>query len=263
MMQNDPGPSLSALELVRIEESALNVLQTQRQLFYDGWLLRLSPGVAKRGRSVNPHFGSSLPLAEKLAYCENVYAQHALPPLFRITPWSQPSGLDAALGERGYDAFGETFVQAVKLDGPPELPDHADDVTLEAPDTLAFVDAVGDLRGSTPLQREAHHERLVNSPLGKRHAVVRVAGRVVCTAQVAVEGSLVGIFDVVTAEDARRRGYATLACASLLSWAWQHGAHAAYLQVMVDNAPAIASYRRFGFATVYSYHYRGRPGECE
>jgi len=32
---------------------------------------------------------------------------------------------------------------------------------------------------------------------------------------------------------------------------------------MVDNAPAIASYRRFGFATVYSYHYRGRPGECE
>ena len=64
----------------------------------------------------------------------------------------------------------------------------------------------------------------MNSPLGKRYAVVRAGGRVVCTAQIAVEAELAGVFDVVTAPDARRQGYATLACASLLSWAWQHGA---------------------------------------
>ncbi len=75
--------------------------------------------------------------------------------------------------------------------------------------------------------------------------------------------TLVGVFDVVTAADARGNGYATLACASLLSWAWQHGASVAYLQVTADNAPAIAAYRKFGFATAYTYHYRGRPGECE
>jgi GNAT superfamily N-acetyltransferase len=103
----------------------------------------------------------------------------------------------------------------------------------------------------------------MNSPLGKQHSVVWASGRVACTAQAAVEGNVVGLFDVVTAESARRRGYATLACASLLSWAWQHGAQIAYLQVKADNTPAIASYRRFGFATVYTYHYRGRPGECE
>jgi GNAT superfamily N-acetyltransferase len=251
------------LDLVRIEESGLNVLQTQRQLFYDGWLLRLSPGSAKRGRSVNPHFGSSLPLERKIAYCENVYAQQALPTLFRITPWSRPSDLDAALGARGYEAFGETLVQAVALDHPPALPDHDDAVVVEAPDALAFVEAVGELRDSTALQREAHRERLANSMLGKRHVVIRAEDRVVCTAQIAVDGDLAGVFDVVTAPRERRRGYATLACASLLSWAWQHGAQAAYLQVSVDNAPAIASYKKFGFATVYTYHYRGRAGECE
>jgi GNAT superfamily N-acetyltransferase len=256
--RNDPP-----LDLVRIEESGLNVLQSQRQLFYDGWLLRLSPGVAKRGRSVNPHFGSSLPLERKLAYCESVYARHALPTLYRITPWSHPTGLDAALAARGYEAFDETLVQAARLERPPALPDHDDSVVVEAPDASEFVEAVGDLRGSTPLQREAHRERMQNSPLGKRHAIVRAGGRVVCTAQVAVEDDLVGVFDVVTAPDARRRGYATLACASLLSWAWQHGAQVAYLQVTADNTPAIASYRGFGFTTVYSYHYRGRPGECE
>ena len=250
------------LVLKRIEESGLNVMQTQRQLFYDGWLLRLSPGVAKRGRSVNPHFASSLPLADKFAYCERVYARHGLPTLFRITPWSQPSHIEAALAERGYESFDETLVQAVKLDRPPEMPEYAADVVIDAPDAPGFVEAVGDLRGSTATQREAHRERLVNSPLGKRHAVVWVGNRVVCTAQAAVEGNCVGLFDVVTAESARRRGYATLACASLLSWAWQHGAEIAYLQVTAGNAPAIASYRRFGFATVYTYHYRGRPGQC-
>ena len=247
----------------RIEEAGLNVLQTQRQLFFDGWLLRLSPGVAKRGRSVNAHFGSSLPLQEKVAHCERVYAQQGLPTLFRITPWVQPSDIETALAARGYESFDETLVQAIKLDRPPALPDRAASVTVDAPDTLAFVEAVGDLRGSTPLQRDAHRERLMNSPLGKRHAVVWAGGHVVCTAQAAVEGNLVGIFDVVTAESARRRGYATLACASLLSWAWQHGAQTAYLQVSAANMAAIASYRRFGFATVYTYHYRGRPGECK
>ena len=48
------------LDLKRVEEVGLNGLQTQRQLFYDGWLLRISPGKAKRARSVNPCFGSTL-----------------------------------------------------------------------------------------------------------------------------------------------------------------------------------------------------------
>ena len=255
--------AMDGFDCKRIEEAGLNVLQTQRQLFFDGWLLRLSPGVAKRGRSVNAHFGSSLPLDGKLAYCESLYAQHGLPTLFRITPWIQPSDLEAALAARGYQSFDETLVQAVKLDRPPALPDRADNVEIDSPDTLAFVDAVGDLRGSTPVQRDAHRERLMNSPLGKRHAVVWVGGRVVCTAQAAVEGDLVGLFDVVTAESDRRRGYAKLACAWLLSWAWQHGAAAAYLQVSAANGPAIASYRKFGFETIYTYHYRARAGECQ
>ena len=262
-MKSASDRMLPRVDLRRIEEAGLNAMQTQRQLFYDGWLLRVSPGVARRGRSVNAHFGSSLPLERKFEYCETVYAQHGLPTLFRITPFVAPADLDAALGTRGYEAVGDTLVQALALERPPELPDHHDDVEIDAPDTRAFVDAVGDLRDSTPEERDAHCERLLNSPLQKRHAVVRSGGRVVCTAQIAVEDDLAGVFDVVTADDARRQGYATLACASLLSWAWEHGAHAAYLQVSADNVAAIASYHKFGFATVYTYHYRGLPGETE
>ena len=250
------------LDARRIEEAGLNSLQTQRQLFYDGWLLRLSPGKAKRARSVNAHFGSTLPLDRKIEHCESVYAQQGLAPLFRMTPFNCPADLENALDARGYLAFDETLVQAVALDCAPAIPKAADAVEIVALDVDAFVEAAGDLRGSPPAQREGHRERLSNSPLDKRCVAIRSAGRIACIAQVAIDDGLVGVYDVVTAENCRGKGYATLACASLLSWAWQHGAHAAYLQVNEDNMPALAIYRKFGFATVYTYHYRGPPGFC-
>lgn len=247
----------------RIEEAGLNALQTQRQLFYDGWLLRLSAGKAKRARSVNAYFGSTLPLGAKIEHCERVYAQHGLAPLFRMTPFDRPADLEAALGARGYVAFEETLVQSARLERAPELPPADDDVAMQTLAVDAFVDAVATLRASPTAQREAHRERLLNSPLEKRLVAVRAGDGVVCAAQAVIEGDLAGLYDVVTAERARGNGYATLACTALLSWAWQHGAHAAYLQVSADNAPALAIYRKLGFATAYAYHYRGLPGKSD
>jgi len=109
---------------------------------------------------------------------------------------------------------------------------------------------------------EAHRERLLHLPLPARRVVVRAGSEVVCVAQTALDGEYAGLFDVVTDAPARGRGYATFACALLLDWAREQGARAAYLQVDAANAPAIAVYRKFGFATAYRYHYRGRPGEC-
>jgi len=100
---------------LRIEEAALNALQTQRQLFLDGWLVRLSPGAAKRARSVNPHFGSSMPIDAKVDRCEAIYAAHRLPVLFRITPFCKPPELDEVLARRGYVAFDATLVQVARL----------------------------------------------------------------------------------------------------------------------------------------------------
>ena len=44
---------MTAFDRARIEEASLNAMQSQRQLFYDGWLLKVSPGAAKRGRRVS------------------------------------------------------------------------------------------------------------------------------------------------------------------------------------------------------------------
>jgi GNAT superfamily N-acetyltransferase len=245
----------------RIEEAALNALQTQRQLFYDGWLLRLSPGKAKRGRSVNPHFGSSLPLTEKIEHCERVYAARALPALFRITPFGKPAQLDDALRARGYVAFDRTLVQAVALDG--DAPRDGDGgVQLVAATSAEFVAAAGELRGSTAEERAAHLERLACTPLAMQAIVARADGRTVACGQVAVERDLAGVYDMVTAQHMRGRGIATRIVQALLAWARAQGATHAFLQVNDDNVPALAVYGRFGFATVYAYHYRARPHEC-
>lgn len=249
------------IDAARIEEAGLNALQTQRQLFYDGWLLRMSPGKAKRGRSVNPHFGSSLPLAQKIAYCEQRYAAWGLPTLFRITPFAKPDTLEATLERRGYVAFDNTLVQTVAVAQSRPSPARVD-VAIDAVSAAEFVASVAALRGSPPAQQAAHLERLAHSPLAWHAVVARVDARAVACGQVACDDGLAGIYDMVTAPEWRGRGLASAIVDALLEHGRTRGARVAFLQVNDDNTPALAVYRKFGFATTYTYHYRARAGEC-
>ncbi len=252
--------TFDGIDLRRVEEVSLNALQTQRQLFYDGWLLRVSPGKARRARSVNAHFGSTLPLEQKIRHCENVYEARGLPVLFRMTPFVHPAGLGDALAARGYAAFDPTHVQVVRLDRPPD-PREAPDCDVACPPAEAFADAVAMLQDATPAQRDAYFERMSNTPQATRALVARHGERIVGVGTVMVEEGVAGVFSMATAPDMRGRGVAGAILSRLLSWAWEKGAAHAYLQVEATNHPALAVYRRFGFRTAYTYHYCGREGE--
>src|SRR5688572_28249835 len=255
-----PGPAEHDLAR-RIEEAGLNLMHTRRQLFYDGWLLFLLAGKAKRGRSVTAHFGSTLPLPEKIAHCERLYARHGLPALFRITPFAQPAHLDAGLAARGYVEFDRTLVQVATLASPP-TPHGNDDVDVDVPMIDAFVEAVGELRDSPASQRIAHLERLAQSPLDVHPVVAQRGGRPVAAGLLSIDGSLAGIFDVVTTTGMQGQGVGTAVVCALLTRAWERGVRRVFMQVTQDNAPAVALYGKFGFATLYAYHYRARPDEC-
>jgi GNAT superfamily N-acetyltransferase len=69
-----------------------------------------------------------------------------------------------------------------------------------------------------------------------------------------------GVTAVTVEERHRRRGLATEVMAALQRWAAGRGAHSVYLQVVADNQPARALYRRAGFIEHHRYHYRRRPG---
>ena len=223
--------------------------------------MRLSPGNAKRGRSVNPHFGSSLPLEGKIAHCERLYAAHRLPLLFRITPFAKPAGLDAALERRGYRRFDDTLVQALDLARSPRASVRTDADIATVP-VAEFVAAVGKLRRSTAAQQAAHLERLALSPLASYALVARVDGEDVACGRIASDDGLAAIYEMVTEPAWQGRGLASTLVDALLEHARRRGARLAFLQVNDDNAPAVAVYRKFGFATAYRYHYRARDGQC-
>jgi GNAT superfamily N-acetyltransferase len=241
-------------ELRRLEELGLNSSTPPGQLLYDGWLLRLLPGKAKRARSVNAVYASTLPLDEKVSYCEQLYAARSLPAIFRITPFSQPPMLDAALEARGYARFDETSVESAPID-PGVQPQPA----VQPMELGSWVDAVAQLRGSPLQHRESHLARLEAMPLALRPLALSDEQGIVATGLTIVEGDHAGLFDIITREDARGRGHSRRLVGALLHAAWELGARQAYLQVQCDNEVARRLYAGFGFAQRYTYWYRGRP----
>jgi len=171
------------IDLQRIEELSLNSSAPPAQLIYDGWLLRLSPGKAKRARSVNAVYPSTLLLDRKIAHCERLYEDADLPMLFRITPFSQPASLEAELERRGYTKLEETSVQCAPLEKAPPA-GGARQMPL-AP----WIDAVAALRGSPSQHREAHLARLERMPLAKRAVALEEGGRVVATGLTVVDAA--------------------------------------------------------------------------
>ena len=256
---------LSQTLLSRIEDAGINASAPPQQRWLDGWLLRYSGGKAKRARCVQAVADGLLPLADRLALCQAVLADAGLPMVVRITPFSQPAGLDATLAVWGWTLLDDTRVMVA-----PQCPSRAEplpsSVQLERLDHAAFAEAVGALRGSPAAQRQAQAERLALSPVPYQGWVLRSTaatdqsqGQVLACAQTAAEADMVGLYDVFTHPQARGQGLARQLCQQLLARAHADGARMAYLQVEADNAPARAIYHRLGFDDVYAYHYRVPP----
>jgi GNAT superfamily N-acetyltransferase len=254
-------PNWTLAELARIEDAGLNASAPPQQRILDGWLLRFSPGKAKRARCINALAAGRMPLDEKLATCAAAYARAGLPMIVRVTPLSEPPRLDDTLAELGLRRFDDTRVMVLPslVDVSPDWPDR---MSLLAVSSLEYAQAIGALRGSPAVQREAHAERLRLAPVPYRGFLVQRDGHTLACGQYVVESELVGLYDVFTAPAVRGQGLARVVCQELLSRAWREGARRAYLQVEGDNHAARAVYARLGFADAYSYHYRTRDPEA-
>jgi GNAT superfamily N-acetyltransferase len=242
--------------LSRIEEAGLNASAPPQQLWMDGWLVRLSPGKAKRARCINAVAPGRLPVADKLARAKPLFQAAGLPLVVRLTPFSEPGGLDEALAQHGLLAFDDTAVMVADLaDIPPQEPLPAGlHLVPSGPDDYARI--VGSLRGSPVDQQLAHAQRLTLSPVPYQGWLLRRDDEVLACGQFAREAECVGLYDVYTAPQARNLGLSRALCSALLQRAASQGARIAYLQVDGDNAPARAVYHRLGFSDGYRYHYR-------
>ena len=193
-------------------------------------------------------------LTERIEACAHVFGQARLPLIVRITPFTLPEELDAMLAQRGLRRFDDTRVMVATA--PADGATLAPRLTAHAMGLEAFAQRVGGLRGSALAQRQAHAERLLSSPVPFFAYELRQDGEPVSCGQFALEGNLVGLYDVFTADAVRGRGYAAALCRHMLAQANVRGARHAYLQVEAGNLAARAVYKRLGFSDAYAYHYR-------
>ena len=243
----------------RLEELVLNSSAPRTQLLQGGWLVRLSRDDVKRARSVTALGDGGGELDARISHCEELYARQGLPPLFRLTPVSQPPGLDEALAVRGYTILEPTSVQTTPIG--PELPQAEGKWEVVALDLQRWAEDVARLRGSTAAERERHLERMRNHGLPTHQVAVYAEDEIVGSGLVVIDGCYAGVLDMRTREDYRGRGIGRSILSTLLDFAREAGATTACLSVVEANRPALSLYGKFGFQTAYRYSYRQAPDQ--
>ena len=97
-----------------IEDLSLNAWPSHQIELYDGWILRFSYFYTHRTNSVEQIGPSTIPVEEKVQYCEEIYRRWGTPAIFKISPLVNP-GFDAMLADRGYVVQHTTHVMTMDL----------------------------------------------------------------------------------------------------------------------------------------------------
>ncbi|NJN83126.1 MAG: GNAT family N-acetyltransferase [Caldilineaceae bacterium] len=244
---------------LELETVAFDAWPAAEVVIRDGWRLRYNHGVTRRANSVWPnHLDSAADVDELMQQVERFYRARHAPVRYQISPAMQPADLDQRLAERGYEAVSHTAVQIAALSRVCASPRTAEGVDVILSDEVddAWFSAycrAEQLSGPSAETRRAILERI---PPATAFARAIIEGEIIAVGSGVAANGWLGLFNMTTLTAFRRRGVGRALVNSLAAWAIEEGMTCAYLQVMVDNLPALRLYASAGFATRYEYHYR-------
>lgn len=232
--------------------NALPALQTN---VYDGWILRFANGYTKRANSINPIYSSTEDLNQKIEKVEQIYRKRDLKVVYKMTEQVSPENLDKTLENSGYFLDGLTSVQILSLNDIEIEIKHKAIVYNDLQDNwfinFCKLNNVGEKELETLKQMLRNiMPKACYFLLSDDHDEILACGMCV------LERDYIGLFDIVTAEKYRNRGYGKKLIQNILQWGKDNGAKYAYLQVMLQNAPALNLYSKLGFEEIYRYWYR-------
>ncbi|HVP27575.1 MAG TPA: GNAT family N-acetyltransferase [Myxococcota bacterium] len=263
------GTSSSAREIQEIEARAARAWPALEVVERAGWWLRAGPDETWRTRSVLPQpppEGSrdTPPLSARIREVEAFYAARGLPARFQVHDAAMPAELDACLAARSFERGKPTHVLTAALE---RLAARAGErvgpalaVALCEGTDARWLEAYGHLQGLNAAALEGRRALLERVRTPRFHALVERDGVAIAAGFAVCESGHAGLFGLVTAPEARRRGAAFALLRGLAHAALEHGAHGAYLQVEAANEPALSLYARCGFERHHGYHYRTAPG---
>ena len=240
--------------ITKLEELSIRAWPALETIIADGWVMRFAAGYTKRANSVYPLYPVEEELERKIEACESSYASKQLPPIFKLTPSSQPAGLDFYLAKKGYRADGRTSVQALSLT----------DVAVPASQTVRMYEACTDewLEAFCRLSEKSGSEKQTMSQTLRKiiprtcYIALYHENEVVACGLGVLDSEYIGLYDIVTDSRCRKQGFGEQLVLHLLQWGRDNGAEISYLQVIADNRPALGLYAKLGYQEVYQYWYR-------
>lgn len=237
-----------------IEELSLNALPALQTMYVDGWVLRFAKGYTKRANSVNSLYASTRNTHEKIRFCKEIYRRKQLPVVFKMTRATQPKNLDVILASNGYESNSRTSVQTAEIGNidPDSFPD-AQVNNMLTEEWFAYFCRMNNVRDKN---QSTLWQILENIALPKCFVTVRDDRKPTACGLSALQVQYCGLFDIVTDASVRRKGFGRQTVQCLLAWGKQNCARQAYLQVMLNNTPALRFYNQLGFREVYQYWYR-------
>lgn len=237
--------------LWRVENACWTAWPAAESKEVEGWVFRSSGGETRRTNSVNAT-SAARSVKEVLRAAEGHYAQRGMPLLFRTLSF-QPE-FEEELTAAGFVPEGETCT--LRADLSDEAPHQSASVESHSRPSAEWVADKLRLTHMSRDQERAYRKMLANLKVPVRFARVTHDGAGVSLAYGAIVDDILIIESVVTDPDLRGKGLARNVVGALMAWANNCGAEISCLQVVANNAPGHALYRKLGFGVeLYRYQY--------
>jgi GNAT superfamily N-acetyltransferase len=212
------------------------------------WLLRASSGWTGRGNSLLPTGSPGMPVAEALKHAEAFYDERGLPPqaLIRLGSPQADELADAGWIDARPDQ-SDVLVMHTTLDHVNAEPEY--DVHVAEHPSDAWYAAAFD--GPVP---EPALKVLEGAPKAV-FASITLDGETAAVGRGSMTGHWLGIDAIRVSASHRRRGLGTAIVQGLARWSGAEGGRRTYLEVLLENTAAMATYTRLGYREAYRYRY--------
>ena len=283
--------ALAPHDIESLERATLDAVCPAAQSELPGWLLPFDAADIGRARSAIPLRHQDLDIAA-LPAIEQLYRDQGLPPMFRIADTPGLRHWQARLLALGYRQTAPVHVQiasvadmqtaahrfleterngfllparqAIELATPTQRAaatqdganQRAEVVLLDAP---AHAWASVYTAPGFDAEDGALRVQLLSRSRFARYAYVQSAGVSLAAGTACISRDWLSVHGMRTLPQAQSQGLGASLLAAFTGLARQRGISRAFLQVEADNAPALALYQRFGFATAWTYHYWKAP----
>jgi len=212
------------------------------------WLLRASSGWTGRGNSLLPTGNPGMPVAEALKHAEAFYDERGLPPQAQVRLGSPEAEEVLACGwTDARPEQSDVLVMHTTLDHVNAAPEY-DVLVAEHPGDAWYAAAFD---GPVP---EAAPAVLEGAPRAV-FASIALDGQTVAVGRGSMTGHWLGVDAIRVDASYRRRGLGTAIVQALARWSGPLGGRRTYLEVLLENAPAMATYTRLGYREAYRYRY--------